>query len=835
LTPVAERGLDRFPGGDLLGELALDADHLRASADAVLDAEPYMFPVRHHSPAVARALESALRARRPKLVLIEGPSEATDMIPFVIDGKTRPPIAIYSSYRDDQDRLRYRARAGRDDAPTMRVASWYPLLAYSPEYVALRTAAELGAESAFIDLPHYALIPPAPKGVDDGVDDGDHDDHDDSGAAPPAGEDQLFAESGFFQRLARAAGFRSWDEAWDALFEIQRPDRDVAAFRRELAYFCAAVRATTDPGRLASDGTLARERFMRRAIDREIAARRSTPAEVMVVCGGFHLFLDRADPTPPPEPPAGTVTTTVVPYSFFRVSELTGYAAGNRAPQFYQTLWEHDRGAAGREAAIRHIVDVLGRARKRGALVSSADAIAVTQTADLLAQLRGRPAPVLDDIRDALVTCCVKGDPAREGEHLLRAMGTADVGSRVGRVTPALGRLPILNDFYAQLDDLGLDELAGKEGRLVLDLDTREPRDAARAELLRRLSFLGVPIGGRDQPGELAVAGRLFRERWKLRWDPGIEPALIELALAGDTIAAAALSRLTEALGAEEQSADEAARHLVEAVELGFPDLFERAAQLCGPAIDNDGRFISQSAALSSLLVLDRQATFRKLPRDRIAALVERCFQRACFALPAAGSAPDEQHPAIVAGLLGLGEALNDRGAGAGGAALDRSLFVDSLRRAVGASSVPYLRGAFEGALTELQVQPADALAAQVTALARALPDQMITAGDYLDGVLSVSRASILMGADALLNALDGLLGVAGWEPFLVMLPRMRGAFERLHARQRDALAARVAVMYGLATAGDRPLALGTSVGAAVRIARIDAEVGEIMKGWDFS
>ena len=828
---------DLFRGA--LDALALDADRVQATADAVLDYEVCWFPVRHHSPSVARALEATMRARRPRLVLLEGPSEANGLIPHIVDAKTRPPIAIYSSYRDDGDVLGHGAAAGGDADATARAAVWFPMLAYSPEYVALRTAADLGAEAAFIDLPHYALLRHA-SAADDAEDAPAHDaddaraEGDDAGAIDEAAasvDDRLFAASGFFQRLATVAGFRSWDEAWDSLFEIHRPDRDPSAFRRELAYFCAAVRATTDPRRLDADGTLARERFMRRTIDQEIARRGCAPGEVIVVCGGFHLFLDRADATPPPEPPAGTVTTTIVPYSFLRVSELTGYAAGNRAPQFYQTLWEHERGTAARDASIRHVVDVIERARKRGSVLSSADAIAVTQTADLLAQLRGRSQPVLDDLRDAVVTCCVKGDPAREGDDLLRAMGAADVGSKVGRVTPALGRLPILSDFYANLDDLGLDEVAGKEGRLVLDLDTRTERDAARSHFLRRLRFLEVPIGTREgDDGRLS--GRLFRERWALRWDPGIEPALIELALSGDTVAAAALYRLNEQLRSDGLTASDAARHLLEAIDLGFPELFARAVGLCGPAIDNDGRFTSLAGALSALLVIDRKAAFGKLPRDRIGALVERCFQRACFALPALGAAPDDQHPGIVAGLLGLGEALNDRGTD--GAVLDRELFVDSLRHAIAGSPVPYLRGAFEGALTELRVQPAEALAAQVAALAGARPDQMITAGDYLDGVLSVSRASILLGADALLEATDSLLRAADWESFQIMLPKMRGAFERLHARQRDALAARVATMYGLETA-EQPLALGTSIAAATLIARIDAEVGEIMKGWDFS
>src|SRR5205807_127914 len=107
---------------------------------------------------------------------------------------------------------------------------------------------------------------------------------------------------------------------------------------------------------------------------------------------------DRSDTTPPPEPPPGTVYTTVVPYSFFRVSEMAGYGAGNRAPQFYQTCY--DLTAAGRatDIPLEHAIAVLRQVRKGGDPLSTADAIAVTHHAALLARLRGRPHPVLDDV-----------------------------------------------------------------------------------------------------------------------------------------------------------------------------------------------------------------------------------------------------------------------------------------------------------------------------------------------------------------------------------------------------------------------------------------------------
>src|SRR5918912_551850 len=134
------------------GRLPLDADALRARVESVLAEAPFWFPVRHHSPAVALHLEHALLARKPRLIFLEGPSQANDLIPHLIDPQTRPPVAIYCSYRDDGNVLGLAGIASPPPDVPARFASWYPLLAYSPEYVTLLTARRLGAEVVFIDL-----------------------------------------------------------------------------------------------------------------------------------------------------------------------------------------------------------------------------------------------------------------------------------------------------------------------------------------------------------------------------------------------------------------------------------------------------------------------------------------------------------------------------------------------------------------------------------------------------------------------------------------------------------------------------------------------------------
>jgi len=786
---------------------------VRSQVDAVLADDLYWFPVRHHSPAAARYVESAIRARRPRVVFIEGPAEANHLLPHLLDAKTKPPIAIYSSYRDDDNVLGLAGIASPAAHIPARFSCWYPLLAYSPEYLAIKTAQEVGARVVFIDLPHHALIEGSGK---------------EPRATPRAAE--IIVESSFYKQLAAAAGYRSWDEAWDTLFEVRDFGDDAEAYRREMATFCCAARLTTTAERIDGDGTRERERHMLHTIRSTMKADKLKPGQAFVVCGGFHLFLDRDDVQPPPEPPAGTVYTTVVPYSYFRVSQLAGYGAGNRAPRFYQHLWEATRAGRPGDLLIEHVIAVLKQGRLDGEALSSADAIAVCQHAGMLARLRGRPLPVLDDIHDALITCCCKGDPREEGRHLQKAIDAVDIGSQLGKVTPALGQLPIIDDFHRQIERLKLEEVMSREKRLAVVLDKRQEDANEKSIFLHRLRFLGIPFAelAEAPTGDFAT-GTLFREKWALKWNPKVEAELVELNLYGDTVETAALAKLREQLAEDDLHAGNTCRRLVQAIDMALPDLVNEARTACGAAIDADSRFASLTDALASLSVLDRYAAFRNLRRDTLETLIVRCYDRACFAMLDVVNAPDDQQAEVVRALLGLADVMlkGDR------QGLDRLLFTAQLHKAAGLTQVPFLRGVFLGMLAELREIDAGLLAAEISALARSPAEHMVTAGDLVDGVMAVSRTSIMLGADALIAAIDELLKAAEWEPFLMMLPRLRAAFERLHEGQRDSLAGLVAERYGLAER-ESLRELTVSVAAAALMVDIDRQVARIMKHWEF-
>ena len=96
----------------------------------------FLFGIRHHGPGSARRLVQALDDLKPAAVLIEGPSEASELLPMLADPDMATPVAL----------LIY-----AEDNPAN--ASFFPFADYSPEYQAARWAVRHGTALRFIDLP----------------------------------------------------------------------------------------------------------------------------------------------------------------------------------------------------------------------------------------------------------------------------------------------------------------------------------------------------------------------------------------------------------------------------------------------------------------------------------------------------------------------------------------------------------------------------------------------------------------------------------------------------------------------------------------------------------
>ena len=92
----------------------------------------YFAPVRHHSPACAYSVLSLIEQVKPDYVLIEGPDSFNPLIAGLLDGDTRPPVAIMG-----QTTLKS-APTESDESDAVTRSAYFPFCEYSPEWQALR-------------------------------------------------------------------------------------------------------------------------------------------------------------------------------------------------------------------------------------------------------------------------------------------------------------------------------------------------------------------------------------------------------------------------------------------------------------------------------------------------------------------------------------------------------------------------------------------------------------------------------------------------------------------------------------------------------------------------
>ncbi|MEO5730646.1 MAG: DUF5682 family protein, partial [Byssovorax sp.] len=400
----------------------------------------HVFPVRHHSPRTSAVLAAFLDEVRPDLVLVEGPEDATAVIDVLVDGETKPPVAI----------LGYRT----DGIPG---SSLWPFAAYSPEYVALAWAKRNGREAAFIDVPvGCALASYEREGRPEDVEEregaaeggleseaegsvhahahedahGDEDGADGNGNGNgngngSDGEGALRFGFNVHEECARARGFRSFEEFWEASFEAPRYEQ--VAFREALMAYAELVRAAD-----RRPMHRARDAFMARKILARIGEGGIAPQKVAVIVGAAHaaafaagdvdLDFDRILPKPVPS------AVTLIPFSFPRLAEQLGYGAGNRAPQFYQRA--HDAGCDYRRATLEVLVEFTEHLRLRGFMASLSDTIEAYRLALTLADIRGKAEPGLDEVREATIATMCRGDAT----HVDGFLWPSVIGRNIGRV-----------------------------------------------------------------------------------------------------------------------------------------------------------------------------------------------------------------------------------------------------------------------------------------------------------------------------------------------------------------------------------------------------------------
>ncbi len=728
-------------------------------------ARVHVFPVRHHSPRSSAVLAAFLADVRPRAVLIEGPDDATSLLDVLVDAETRPPVAI----------LGYRT----DGTPG---SSLWPFAAYSPEYVAARWAVENGAAVALIDVPIARVLSAHVHRQEDPG--GDIEEEELLDEAPPSVHAP--ADDGavdLHEACARARGFRSFEEFWEASFEA--PAYDATAFRAALLGYAALVRA--------ADRSLlhrARDAYMARAILDRIAAG-ARPEEIVAVVGAAHaaafvagdVDFDLIDHLPGRVPTAATL----IPFSFPRLAEQLGYGAGNRAPQYYQRA--HDAGCSYTRATLEVLVEFTEHLRLRGFMASLADTIEAYRLAVALASLRGKAEPGLDEVREATVATMCRGDAT----HVDGFLWPSVIGRHVGHVASRIGKNSLQEEFWREVEQRRLPRTDSVEG---FTLKLNEPVQVHTSVFLHRLrvaeipyaSYLGKQLGKRgsrsrgapqETAGEVDALTRVS-EAWEAQWTPSTDVALVEKIVLGDTLEQVVARALEERLAAA-RSTGEAAGVLLEAVVASSAQTVGTALAACDrfAAEDDDLPSLARSASvLAGLVSYGSSRALSAFGDEAIPALCQKTFDRAVLRVADGCTGTDEAVEGARKALRTLHEVALPR------PAADREAWFAAARHLATSYSVnPGAAGLAAGLLYLAQEIGDDELALLV---GQRLSDTLepVRAAGFLEGFFHVN-AHALVKSRAVVTALDGFLAGIDPQRFRDTLPVLRRAFGGLGPTER--------------------------------------------------
>ncbi|WP_181769025.1 DUF5682 family protein, partial [Streptomyces albidus (ex Kaewkla and Franco 2022)] len=535
--------------------------------------------VRHHGPGSARAVRTALDARQPRVLLIEGPPEADGIIALAGEEEMRPPVALLAHVLDEPGR-----------------AAFWPLAEFSPEWVAIRWALSRGVPVRFMDLPaaHSLALhdedgprqgerdesdgPDEPEGGDGSGGTGrpasadyeadqqasqqaghardseaghardfetDHQsDHQAEHEGPAEGAGPAPGQALRMDPLAVLAETAGYDDAerwWEDVVEHRgagAAEADPYAPFAVLGEAMAALRETHGNEGAAQEGgtggehrrDLLREAHMRLRL-RE-ACREFADDAVAVVCGAWHVPALASTPGVTADRqllkglPKVKTEITWVPWTHRRLARRSGYGAGIDSPGWYGHLF-----AAPDRVVARWMTKVARLLRDEDHGVSSAHVIEAVRLAESLAVMRGRPLAGLTETIDAVRAVMCEGSDV----PLALVHDRLIVGDVLGEVPEGAPAVPLQRDLARRQRSLRLKpEAAERE----LDLDLRKGTDLERSRLLHRLRLLAIDWAVPDR-GPARSTGT-FRESWRLRWEPELSVRIAEAGVWGTTVEGAA-------------------------------------------------------------------------------------------------------------------------------------------------------------------------------------------------------------------------------------------------------------------------------------------------------
>ncbi len=539
-----------------------------------------VFGIRHHGAGSSRNLVLSLQAYQPDVLLIECPSDAQHLVHYVSQDLLQPPVAIMIYNQQNLQEYAY-----------------YPFATFSPEWQALVYGASQGVEVRFFDLPQsYAFTAKERR-------------------KRPAYSVDPFAQ------MSQLAGYDDPEVWWDEYIEQQGPDISVFDAILEMLI---AMRSKL--GEEENINTL-REAYMRTQIR---LAQKEGFARIGVVCGAWHApaihdlapFTAGSDKLQLRGLKRVSTKATWVPWSYNRIARHTGYGAGVVSPYWYEALFVDPE-----RAVARWMSRASGILQEMGLDVSPAHTIEGARLAEMLTALRGKPAPGIQELFDAVSTVYCRGDDRLIQKLRIKLLE----GESVGQVSEDIPMVPLRQDLDRAIKEARLTRDWRSQAQVDKHLDLRRPTQLKASRLLHTLVLLDIPWGTEQEPAHNPLGS--FHEYWFLRWVPDYEIKIIEASIWGNTLAEATRNKVTQQLH-EEAHFERLGLILYEVLHAHLPELIEPVSQKIKDLGNLSDDVLLLMKIVPPLIWSLRYGDTAQLDTASIRDLLHQVFPRVCLLLP---------------------------------------------------------------------------------------------------------------------------------------------------------------------------------------------------------
>ncbi len=737
----------------------------------------HYFGIRHHGPGSSKRVLAALQELNPSCVLIEGPTDCSELLPLLSSNDMRLPVALLAYAQADAN-----------------ASIFYPFAEFSPEYQATLYAMQNKVDLAFIDIPVNILLAQQlaeqehVTKLSEDAEDNEEDNEDTHNNNASSDKDNI-ANSHELEtppvlrdpigQLAQLAGYEDGEAWWNDLIE-QNASTDSELFET-IEKAMQSLRQSVCAEHPALQRDLVREAYMRLEIAK---AKKTATGPIAVVCGAWHVpalkekHTAKSDrelvKTLPAKLSAKKVRATWVPWTSARLSSASGYGAGVDAPMWYLHLWQQQKNE---QAIALWLTNIARQLRTHGHIVSTASVIEATRLCQTLAAVRGRPNTGFEEVRDAVIACLCFGEKAlwQQIEQ------TILLGDRVGQIPANAPLIPLIEDLQLQQKKYKLKPQALP---YELSVDLRASAGLGKSTLLHRLNILDIPWGVIANSG---TSRGTFREKWQLEWQAEFSVKLVENLVYGSTIEQAASNKIIELMTAEKSLSKLAA-----AVSHCLESQLNHAATTGIKLLEKQGAHTSDCiellASIAPLIDVSRYGTARNLSLEQIDELIERLTIQGALSLPYACRALSDDEAWYYRSTISDAH---------------QALLLTDWSNAVESQWWHALETIVDNSQSNLQVAGlASRLLYQAQRLANddleVLLGKMLSAAvnpadaaKYFDGFFS-NAVDRLLYDDVLLNAIEHWLIGLDEESFIEFLPLFRRIFADLDAMERKRLIDRV-------------------------------------------